>query len=237
MNSKLIFDFLKDVADNNNREWFHENKATYEAARSEYESGIAEALCRISDFDSSIAGQTAHDCCYRFYRDVRFSSDKSPYKRHFGAYISGHGRKALRGGYYIQMQPGRCLLGFGCWWLPNNILTACRNEIMGNIDDWRKAVENKQFLESFGKPNTGTWNDEEVSVRGFGYQPPLKTAPKGFPRDYEFIDYLKMKDYCCWQTLSEEDFASDAWLNKLVRLGKTAKPQMDFINSVVDDYE
>ena len=37
---------------------------------------------------------------YRFYRDTRFSPDKSPYKNHLGAYIDAKGKKALRGGYY-----------------------------------------------------------------------------------------------------------------------------------------
>lgn len=237
MDAKLICNFLSEVAANNNREWFAAHKATYLKAKENFERGVADALARLSAFDGEIAHIEAKDCCYRFYRDIRFSNDKSPYKRHFGAYISAHGRKALRGGYYIHVQPGRCFLAFGCWWLPNNILTSCRNEIMANINQWREAVESGQFVSAFGYPNEGALTDDSISNKGFGDQPPLKTAPKGFPRDYEFMQYLKMKDYCCWHRLSENDFDGDKWIEKLLRYAKIAKPQMDFINSVVDDYE
>lgn len=237
MDAKLICNFLSEVAENNNREWFAAHKATYLKAKESFEQGVAEALARLSEFDSEIAHLEAKDCCYRFYRDIRFSTDKSPYKRHFGAYISAHGRKALRGGYYIHVQPGHCLLAFGCWWLPTNILTSCRNEIMANIDQWREAVENGQFVKAFGYPNAGEWTDESLSNKGFGGQQPLKTAPKGFPRDYEYLQYLKMKDYCCWRRLPDSDFEGDKWIGELIKYAKIAKPQMDFINSVVDDYE
>lgn len=237
MNAKLIFNFLSDVAANNNREWFNAHKATYLKAKDEFERSIAEALTKLSLIDDEIATQQAKDCCYRFYRDVRFSNDKSPYKRHFGAYISAHGRKALRGGYYIHMQPGNSFLAFGCWWLPNNILNSCRNEIMANIDEWRNRVENGQFIKAFGYPNESEFSDGDIAEKGFGDQQPLKTVPKGFSKDYEFVQYLKMKDYCCWHKLPDQDFESNKWMDELLKYAKIAKPEIDFINSVVDDYE
>ena len=150
MDTKLIFDFLRDIAANNNRPWFQEHKAEYEKAKAEFEKGVSEAIAAISKFDPSVSHLTVKDCCYRFYRDTRFSPDKSPYKRHFGAYISAHGKKSLHGGYYIHLQPGHCLLAIGSYWLPTNILTSMRNEIMGNIDEWRKCVESGQFISTFG---------------------------------------------------------------------------------------
>lgn len=114
MDTKLIFNFLRDIAANNNRPWFQEHKAEYEKAKAEFEKGVEEAINTISKFDPSISHLTVKDCCYRFYRDTRFSLDKSPYKRHFGAYISAHGKKSLHGGYYIHLQPGHCLLAIGC---------------------------------------------------------------------------------------------------------------------------
>ena len=116
MDTKLIFDFLRDIAANNNRPWFQEHKAGYEKAKAEFEKGVSEAITAISKFDPSVSHLTVKDCCYRFYRDTRFSPDKSPYKRHFGAYISAHGKKSLHGGYYIHLQPGHCLLAIGSYW-------------------------------------------------------------------------------------------------------------------------
>lgn len=228
--------FLRAVAANNNRSWFQEHKEEYTACKDDFQTMVTDVIANFSEFDSEISSQSAKDCCYRFYRDVRFSSDKSPCKRHFGAYICAHGRKALRGGYYIHVQPGHCLFAVGCYWLPTNILTSTRNEIMANIDEWRKDVENKDFVSTFGRPNEGHWSDDDVSPKGFGLNS-LKTSPKGFPKDYPFMEYLKMKDYCCWVSLPDGFFGRPDFISSLADIAKTAKPMMDFINSVVDDYE
>lgn len=233
MNVNRILDFLKDVAVNNNRPWFQTHKDEYLTCKEDFEHDIAQAITRLAEFDEEVAHLQVKDCVYRFYRDTRFSEDKSPYKRHFGAYICAKGKKSLRGGYYIHVEPDNCMLATGSYWLPTNILTSCRNEIMGNIDVWRKAVENKQFVAYFGKPNEGTW---EQSDKGFGLDS-LKTCPSGFPRDYEYIQYLRMKDYCCWKRVPNDFFNGEEWYDEAMKIFMTAKPMMDFMNSVIDDYE
>ena len=138
MDAKRILSFLRQVTANNNRPWFQEHKAEYDAVKAEFERGIAQAIERIMTFDPEIAHLKVKDCTYRFYRDTRFSADKSPYKNHMGAYIDAKGKKALRGGYYLHLEPDHCLVAVGNYWLPTNILTACRNEIMANTDAWLK---------------------------------------------------------------------------------------------------
>jgi uncharacterized protein (TIGR02453 family) len=233
MQTERILSFLKSISANNNRTWFLENKEEYMSVKNDFESGIAKAIARISVFDDEIAHLQVKDCVYRFYRDIRFSQDKSPYKNHFGAYICAKGKKALRGGYYIHLEPGHCLLATGSYWLPTNILTACRNEIMANIDVWREIVENDKFINFYGKPNISDW---ETSVKGFGLES-LKTAPSGFPRDYDYIEYLRMKDYCCWKRVPDTFFEGDKWLDEMAKIFVVAKPMMDFVNNVIDDYE
>lgn len=238
MDTTLLFRFLRQIAAHNDTDWFHAHKPEYLQARQTFEQGVTEAIKHIAAFDGSIAHLTPKDCCYRFNRDIRFSNDKSPYKRHFGAYISAHGKKGLHGGYYIHLQPGHCLLAVGAYWLPTNILTAMRNEIMGNIDQWRACVESKVFVDTFGRPNEGYWNDDDDSTteQGFGITH-LKKAPRDFPADYEYIHYLKMKDYCCWKRVSDDFFGQPDWLEQMTSIFQVAKPMMDFTNSVIDDYE
>lgn len=233
MQAKRILAFLTELTANNNRSWFLEHKKEYSECRVDFEAGIAEAIARISEFDPEIAHLQVKDCVYRFNRDTRFSPDKSPYKNHLGAYICARGKKALRGGYYLHLEPGNCLVAVGGYWLPTNILTSCRNEIMSNIEEWRRRVENASFIKLFGRPGEGQW---ENSTKGFGLEL-LKTAPSGFPRDYEFIQYLRMKDYCSWTRVSDTFFEGDCWLDGIVKTFQVAKPMMDFINAVVDDYE
>ena len=233
MNTHKILSFLKDIAASNNREWFAEHKEEYLAAREDFEQGVALLIGRLSKMDPSVAHITVKDATYRFYRDTRFSPDKSPYKRHFGAYICAHGKNALHGGYYIHLEPDHCMLAVGSYWLPTNILTSCRNEIMANIDDWRKIVEKRSFIQKFGHPGKGVW---DVQEKGFGIAH-LSSAPKGFPKDYEYLEYLKMKDYCCWQAVPNTFFEGDEWLDKAIETFRVAKPMMDFVNAVIDDYE
>lgn len=236
MDLKKIMPFLTDIAANNTREWYQEHKKEYMAARASFEEGVAKAIEAIATFDPTIAHLTPKDCTYRFNRDTRFSPDKSPYKRHFGAYIAAHGKKSLHGGYYIHVEPGHCLLAVGTYWLPTNILTAMRNEIMGNIDEWRKCVEDGQFVRLFGYAGDGEWTEESASDKGFGIAR-LKKAPKDFPADYAFIHYLRMKDYCAWHSVPDNFFEGDGWLKPMVKTFKVGKPMQDFVNSVVDDYE
>jgi len=232
MDAKRILEFLRQVMENNNRAWFIEHKTEYEAIRAEWERGVAQALERIGTFDVSVLNQRVKDCTYRFYRDTRFSEDKSPYKNHLGAYINAHGKKALRGGYYIHMEPEMCLVAVGNYWLPTHILTSCRNELMANETEWLRCVESKEFLRYFGAPDDASWE----SPQGFGLAK-LKTCPSGFPRDYAYLRYLRLKDYCAWHRVPDTFFEGDQWLDEIERIFRAAKPMMDFMNVVIDDYE
>ena len=186
MDAKRILKYLRQLAKNNNRTWFLEHKPEYDAIRTDFEQGVEQAIRRIVTFDPSIIRLTVKDCTYRFYRDTRFSNDKSPYKNHLGAYIAAHGKKALHGGYYLHLEPGHCMVACGNYWLPTNILTACRNEIMSNTDQWLRCVESPEFLKYFGNPSPTSFpSPTDVSSwdqpQGFGLER-LKTCPSGFPR-------------------------------------------------------
>lgn len=237
MNTKRILSFLNDVARNNNREWFAEHKDEYLQCKEDFERGIDLLIERIAEFDPSIAHLTAKDCVYRFYRDIRFSPDKSPYKRHFCAYICAKGKKSLYGGYYIHVQPGKCMVSLGTYMLPTNILNAVRNEIMGNIDEWRERVENPRFVDLFGIPGGGVWEEtgDATTSKGFGLTM-LKKAPKDFPADYEFMPYLRLKDYAVWHKVSDSFLGTEDWEHAVCNILKVGKPMMDFVNAVVEDY-
>ncbi|EFN91289.1 DUF2461 domain-containing protein [Prevotella amnii] len=237
MDIKRIQTFLNGININNNREWFQEHKTEYDIVRADFEQSVFKLITAISKFDLEIAHLVPKDCTYRFYRDIRFSPDKSPYKRHLGAYICAKGRKSLRGGYYFHLQPGNNIIAVGCYYLPTNILTSCRNEIIVNIEEWLKNVENNNFVSTFGKVGEGKWDGKNTaSDKGFGLDF-LKTCPKGFPKDYQYIKYLRMKDYCCWLKLTDDFFLQPNWEDQLANICKVGKPMMDMINSVVDDYE
>lgn len=221
MNTPVIFRFLKEISANNNREWFNANRDLYEEARSEFEDLISAAITRISLFDDSIRNVQAKDCTYRIYRDTRFSQDKTPYKNHFGGYINAHGKKSFHCGYYIHLEPGNCLLAGGGYCLPPKMLKAVRQAVYDNMDEYRKIVEDPAFKQYF-------------PVIGESF---LKTAPQGFPRDYEYLQYLKCKDYSCFNSQPDSLFTSPEMLDRMEEVFRQLKRLSDFLNYTIDDFE
>lgn len=105
----IVFEFLRDLKTNNNREWFQANKDRYERARKAFESFINDLIPMVRTIDPLVDMITAKDCVFRIYRDVRFSADKSPYKPNMGAYIARGGKSSQMAGYYVHFEPGnRC---------------------------------------------------------------------------------------------------------------------------------
>ena len=220
-NIPVIFRFLKDLTANNNREWFNEHREEYEIARLEFENFLSTVIARISLFDESIRGIQPKECTYRIYRDTRFSSDKTPYKNHFGGYINAKGKKSYHSVYYIHIQPEGCMLAGGSLCLPSNILKALRQSIYDNIDEYRSIVEDPEFQQFF--PIVG----EDF----------LKTAPKGFPKDFKYIDYLKPKEFTCAYSVPDSFFLTPDILDKIEEVFRQFKRFADFTNFTIDDFE
>ncbi len=239
MQTEKVFPFLRDISEHNAREWFHRNKSRYDLARSEFSRLVETAIVEIGQFDPTILHLTAADCMFRFYRDIRFSPDKSPYKRHFGAYICRWGRKSLCGGYYIHIQPENSFVAVGAYCLPTNVITACRNEIVANFSRWQECVENDKFVSLFGRAGEnegmGAYS-EQVPPYGFGSTGYLRRVPRDFPDSPELSPYLRMKDFSCWRKVPDDSFADEGWIAPTMEIFRQAKPMMDFINDVVVDY-
>ena len=221
MNIPVIFQFLKDLAANNNREWFNEHREEYEIARAEFDNLLSAIISRISLFDESIRGVKAKDCTYRIYRDTRFSLDKTPYKIHFGGYINAKGKKSNHCGYYVHLQNDSCMLAGGSLCLPSDILKAVRQSIYDNIDEYRAIVEDPSFKKYF-------------PVVGEDF---LKTAPKGFPKDFKYIDYLKPKEFTCAHLVPDTFFLAPDLMEKVEDVFRQFKRFSDFINFTIDDFE
>lgn len=221
MNAAIIFQFLKELSANNNREWFNEHKEEYKRAQAEFELLLTALIERISTFDESIKGIQAKDCTYRIYRDTRFSPDKTPYKVHFGGYINAKGKKSDHCGYYVHIQNENCMLAGGSLCLEPKILKAVRQAVYDNIDEYREIVEDPEFKQYF--PIIGETH--------------LKTAPKGFPKDFPYMDYLKCKEYTCTYNIPDEEFLASDFLDKAESVFKQLKRFADFTNYTIDDFE
>ena len=109
MLTKVTVGFLKQLAENNTREWFTAHKDEFLVAQREFEAFINALIEKIGHFDSPIENLAAKSCIFRIYRDVRFSKNKSPYKTNFGAHMNAYTKHTEiheAAGYYIQIEPG-----------------------------------------------------------------------------------------------------------------------------------
>jgi uncharacterized protein (TIGR02453 family) len=221
MKTSNILDFLSQLNDNNNREWFAENKDRYEATKAEFEKISNSLILEISKFDDEIKHVAAKDCVFRIYRDTRFSNDKTPYKTHYGVFIAaGGGRKSVRGGYYFHLEPGKSFVAVGVWCPPPEVLKALRQSVYENIDEFREIRSQTEFSKYFSD---------------FYQEDKLKTAPKGFPKDFPEVELLKLKHYMVEYKLSDQILSDKDFVSRVAEIFKAAHPLNVFLNYTVDE--
>ena len=219
--SKNTFHFLKDLKENNNRDWFLENKPRFEEAKKEFEVFIDALIVEVSKFDGSIGHHTAKECIFRIYRDVRFSKDKSPYKTHFGAHITSAAKKSeihSRAGYYIHIGPGESMLAGGAYLPQGDWLKAIRQEISYNADDLKKILNEEKFKTYF------------TEMEG----EKLKRAPKGYEPDHPEIELLKYKSFLATNKVSDKEVISNDFLKHGANVFKALHPFDQFLNQAND---
>ncbi len=177
---KQILSFLSDLNQNNNREWFNENKGRYQEALDLFRELAASMISGISSFDPTLDGLDAKQSVFRIYKDVRFSKDKSPYKTHFGCWMTKGGRKSTDAGYYFHLEPGKTFAAAGVWMPPAEQLKLIREEILNNPEAYLEIVNS---LEAQKKYERG------------GKEDMLKKGPAGFPKDFPHMEELKYKHH------------------------------------------
>lgn len=208
-----ILTFLRQLEQNNNREWFHAHKAEYQDAKMLFEQVLDQVIVSLGQIDPHIQGMKAADTLFRIYRDTRFAADKTPYKTNFGAHLSRGGKNSGEPGYYFHIQPGESFISGGIYMPSNDKLKAIRKEIFLFPEDFTALIEAPTFVTNFS----------------FFQDDKLKRPPLGFPADFPLIDYLKYKHYCPWIAIPDEWLGYPDLAKRLVNLYALMKPFNDFI--------
>jgi uncharacterized protein (TIGR02453 family) len=178
MISQSTLTFLRDIKKNNNREWFLENHARYLAAKDDFESVVDKLIKELAKVNPPLARLKVKDCVFRIYRDVRFSKNKTPYKTNFGAYFAEGGKKSVKAGFYIQLEPGASFAAGGSWMPEAAELKKIRQEIDYNHDDLIKLLKKPSFKKMF----------ELADYK-------IKTSPKGYDISNPAIDHLRQTSF------------------------------------------
>lgn len=212
--------FLSHLAGNNNREWFADNKKNYLEAKEEFESFVEELIPMVQEMDPETGHVTLADCTFRIYRDIRFSTDKTPYKTHFGAYINRRGRKSPYAGYYVHISPAEGSLWGGGLYCPEpEILKAVRRDIYENIEEFRSIIDAPEFKTRYTLSPEGK----------------LKKAPQGFPQDFPDIELLKYRHYDAMCPIPDSAFKGRALVEKTMEAFRSLMPLNRFFNFTIDE--
>ncbi len=212
---KETLHFLRELKKNNERAWFNKNKDRFVAANENFTRFVQTLIDETAKFDKSSAGIVAKDAVFRIYRDIRFSKDKSPYKTHFGAVLTGRG-KGFLAGYYLHLEPGNAFLAGGVHMTEPKNMKAIRARI---------SAEGKKFLKIIGDRNFR----KTFTIEGER----LVRVPQGFDKEDPMAEYLKYKDLTLVHSLDDKKILSDDFASYCVNIFKVMVPFNLFLNEAV----
>lgn len=211
MIAPTVLAFLKNLSKNNNRDWFAENIDTFRAnekAMKVFFNGLETGLRKMDTIDKMQV--------FRIYRDIRFSKDKTPYKRFFSAWFS-RSKPMLRGSYYIHIEPGASFVEGG-FWEPNPAdLLRIRQEFEMGDSCIRKIIADDDFRKYFG-------GLEGVEV---------KTAPKGFDKNHPAIDLIKKKQFLITRKFTDKEVLDKNFAVEVLKTFAAMRPFFDYMSDVL----
>lgn len=211
--SSSTLQFLKTLEKNNNRDWFNENKNLYLEAKEDMELFIECLIQEIAEFDEDILKIDPKKALFRIYRDIRFSKNKTPYKKHFGASL-GMKKGQKTSGYYLHIEPGKSFIAGGVYQPDPAALKEIRKEIAASGQEFLKILEDKDFRNNF---------------RGLSTEQKLQRVPNGFEKDHPMAEYLKLKSFIVSHPVSDEQLLSKDAAKNFAQLFKSIKPLNDFL--------
>jgi uncharacterized protein (TIGR02453 family) len=218
--------FLVGLARNNEKPWFEANRGRYEEhIRRPMRELVEEMDVRFARFAPEIVGDVKRSP-FRIYRDIRFSSDKSPYKTHAACWFfhrdGAHtvGREATGGGagFYFHLSPEQSFVGGGMWMPPRSALNRLREAIVEDQEEFEGAVTSAAVKRRFGSLS------EEAM---------LKRMPRGYVSDHPAARWLRHQSFVLGRGLAAAEVTSESLPGLLQRDFETMLPLVRWLNRVL----
>ena len=216
-----LFDFLRELKDNNERPWFEANKARYRAEVQgpmlDFIQAFAAPLAEISPHfraDPRANGGSL----FRIYRDTRFSKDKTPYKTNVGAHFRHEaGKDAHAPGFYLHLEPGMCFAGCGVWHPDSPTLGRIRDALVERPEEWTRITTGDAFCRTFRLAGEA-----------------LKRPPRGYDPEHPLIEDLKRKDFVVIADIPEEDAVRPDFIDRFAAVARAGGAFTAFLCRAVD---
>ena len=216
-----VFSFIRELSDNNDRQWF-------KARQERYEAEIREpALDFIEDFGKQLKKVSKHfnadprpigGSLFRIQRDTRFSKDKTPYKTHVGIHFRHFATKedVHAPGFYLHLEPGGSFAGVGLWRPATKDALSIRTKIVDESGRWKRVAHGARFSDVY-------------ELEGES----LARPPKGFDPEHPLLEDLKRKDFLATTRFKQSEVTSDGFMDEYLKTVKVASPFMKFLCEAV----
>ncbi len=221
MFTKSTFDFLDELAANNNKAWFEANKPRYEALVREPALDFIEAMEPVlKTFAPNFRAEPKKvgGSLMRVYRDTRFSRDKTPYKTNIGIqFRHALGKDIHAPGFYVHVATDECFFAAGCWHPEPDVLWKLRERIAQKPERWFAARDDKLFVSQWE-----LWGDR------------LTRPPRGYAADHPAIEDIKRKDFVAIASLSSREATGTGLVKLAGKRFAEAAPFMRFLCEALD---
>ena len=223
MNTGLILNYLTELSENNNREWYHLHKAQYKEAEAEFEELLQRLILDIGKTDNRILHNVPKELTFKLVRDTRFSHDKSPYNPAFRAHIAAQGKLPVPVGYYLMIKPGNnSFLGGGLFAdMFKDATRMVRDYIAEHPDEWDEITHAAEFEKYF-------------TVKGTA----LKNVPSGYEKEHPQAEFLKYKSWYLEYPVEDKDFLDiEAFLPQMIKVFEAMRPFNDYLNKALAGFK
>lgn len=208
-----LMDFLKELKDNNTREWFTERKTEFNRIQEHTKTQFNLLFGALKVHDD-----VDHLKIFRIYRDIRFSKNKTPYKNHFSGSFQRR-KPELRGGYYLHIEPhNKTYIAVGFWNPSKEDLFRIRKEFEMDDDAIRTIMSDPKFKETWGD-----FTGEE-----------LKTAPKGFDKEHPAIDLIRRKQFVFIKFYTDKQVLNPNFMEQVDTSFKIIRPYLDYMTEILN---
>jgi uncharacterized protein (TIGR02453 family) len=217
------FQFLRDLARNNERVWFEANRDVYEREVREPMRRLVEAIdAELGSIAPEIVGDPKRSM-FRIHRDVRFSRNKSPYKTNAGAWLYHRdaGRKvgtAGEGGgagFYFHIDPTTCFMAGGIWMPARPALLRIREAIAAEPAALARLTSAAAFRRRFD---------------GLRQEPKLRRVPRDFSPEHPAAEWLKLQSFTAVASIERRVVTSPRLVDRLCRDFEPLVPLVRWLN-------
>ncbi len=215
MSKRQIYDFLRDLTENNSKDWMDAHRERYEAAKQLWVEECDHLLARLKKHDARYEPVTAKDTIERINNNLMYHAERPTYKSHFG--FAPNQQKG--GGFYVSLSPTYSFIAGGYHNPDSKDLKAIRAAIDERGEELLKILKAKRFKKVYGGL------EEDPSQ--------LKTSPRGYDVDHSHIELLRRKQFTASHRISQNEVLSDEFPDIIEQSFLAIKPLNDFLLAAV----